>query len=225
MPEWWTYTAGDFLMYSPRIHARLVEAYLREIWPAQALALAAGVAVAVVVPSRAAWRGRATAALLAAGWGFVAWAYFAQRYATIDWAGTYFAYAFAGQALLLFAFGVLRGAVVPDVRRGAAARAAYALLLFALFVQPLFGAWSAGRWPAAPLAGLLPDPTAVATLGFVLAGGGPVRWPLLAIPLLWCAVSGVLLWAMESPAAFVMLGAGAIALALAVARQRLDRVR
>ena len=225
MPEWWTYTAGDFLMYSPRVHARLVDAYLHEIRSTQALALAAGVAVAVLVPSRVAWRGRATAALLAVGWGVVAWAYFAQRYSTIDWAGTYFAWAFGAQALLLGALGVVRGSPLPDVRRGAAARAAYALLLFALVVQPLWGVWTAGRWPAAPLAGLLPDPTAVATLGFVLTGAGPVRWSLLTIPLLWCAVSGTLLWAMESPAAFAMLGAGAFALVLAVARQRPSRVR
>ena len=26
MPEWWTYTPGDFLMYSPRVYGRLLAA-------------------------------------------------------------------------------------------------------------------------------------------------------------------------------------------------------
>lgn len=220
MPEWWTYAPGDFLMYSPRVYDRLLEAYQREIWPAQAIALVLGVAVAALARSRAAWRGRAAAATLAAGWAWVAWAFLAQRYATINWAGTYFAYAFAAQAALLLLVGVLRDRLLPDLRAGGAARGAYTLLLFALFVQPVLGVVLGGRWVAAPLVGMLPDPTAVATLGFVLIAEGRVRRALLVIPLAWCAASGVLLWAMESPAAFVMFGAGALALVLAAAKRR-----
>ena len=70
MPEWWTYAPGDFLMYSPRVYARLLAAYQRDLWPAQAGALALAVAVAALVRSRVAWRGRAVSAILAAGWAF-----------------------------------------------------------------------------------------------------------------------------------------------------------
>ena len=80
MPEWWTYAPGDFLMYAPRVYDRLVDAYQREIWPAQLAALALAVAVAALARSRVAWRGRAAAATLAAGWAWIAWAFLAQRY-------------------------------------------------------------------------------------------------------------------------------------------------
>lgn len=220
MPEWWTYAPGDFLMYAPRVYDRLVDAYQREIWPAQLAALALAVAVAALARSRVAWRGRAAAATLAAGWAWIAWAFLAQRYATINWAAPYFAYAFAAQAALLLVVGALRGRLVPDVRTGdGVARGAYALLLFALFVQPALGAALGGSVAAMPLAGLLPDPTAVATLGFVLTANGRARWTLLAVPLLWCAASGVLLLAQESWLAVVMLGAGALALGLGAAKR------
>ena len=222
MPEWWTYTAGDFLMYSPRAYARLLAAYQRDLWPAQVGALALAIVVAALVRSRVAWRGRAVSAILAAGWAFVAWAYFGERYATIDLAGGYFAWAFAAQAALLLAVGTLGGVLVPDPRSGSAARGAQALLLFALFVQPALGAVLAGDVAAAGLAGVLPDATAVATLGFLLTVRGSARWTLLALPLLWCAASGVLAWARGSADALVTPGAAAAALALAAAK-RCDR--
>ena len=34
MSEWWTYTLGDFLMFSPATYWRLVESYNRDVWPA-----------------------------------------------------------------------------------------------------------------------------------------------------------------------------------------------
>ncbi len=220
MPEWWTYTPGDFLMYSPRVYARLLAGYQRDLWPAQAGALAVAVAVAALVRSRVEWRGRAVSAMLAAGWAFVAWAYFVERYATIDWAASWFAGAFAVQALLLLAVGTLGGALVPDPRAGRAARGAQALLLFALFVQPALGAVLAGDVAMAALAGVLPDPTAVATLAFLLMVRGRARWMLLATPLLWCVASGVLAWARGSADALVTLGAAALALGLAAAQRR-----
>ena len=94
------------------------------------------------------------------------------------------------------------------------------VLLFALFVQPALGA--AVAWDVALVApaGVLPDPTAVATLAFLLMVRGPARWTLLAIPLLWCIASGVLAWARESADALVTLGAAALALGLAATQRR-----
>ena len=108
----------------------------------------------------------------------------------------------------------------PDPRAGRAARGAQALLLFALFVQPALGAVLAGDVAMAALAGVLPDPTAVATLAFLLMVRGRARWMLLATPLLWCVASGVLAWARGSADALVTLGAAALALGLAAAQRR-----
>ena len=79
-------------------------------------------------------------------------------------------------------------------------------------LQPLIGPLFGRPWAQIELFGLAPDPTAVGTLGLVLLGDGRVRWELLAIPLLWCAVTGLTLWTMGSPDALVTPVAGLVAL-------------
>jgi hypothetical protein len=41
--EWWTYTLGDFLMFSPVTYWRLVENDNKEVWPVQIAGLIAGI--------------------------------------------------------------------------------------------------------------------------------------------------------------------------------------
>ena len=55
MSEWWTYRLSDFLMFSPRTYWRLIENYNQAIWPAQVVALAAGL---VLLWLAADWRAR-----------------------------------------------------------------------------------------------------------------------------------------------------------------------
>ena len=43
--EWWTYRLSDLLMFSARSYHRLFELYNQDIWPAQVVALLAGLAV------------------------------------------------------------------------------------------------------------------------------------------------------------------------------------
>ena len=67
--------------------------------------------------------------------------------------------------------------------------------------------------------GMAPDPTALFTLGLLLAL--PLRrvgW-LLVIPLVWCATSGATLWAMASPEFWVAPLAGVLAMIGWITRQ------
>jgi hypothetical protein len=109
MSEWWTYSLSDFLLFSPRTYYRLLELYNLAIWPAQLLALALGVLILALLRPGPAWQGRGVAAVLAACWLWVAWAYFLERYETINWAASYFAFGFAIEALLLLWIGVAYG--------------------------------------------------------------------------------------------------------------------
>ena len=70
----------------------------------------------------------------------------------------------------------------------------------------------------AEIFGLAPDPTAIATLGILLAADRPCLG-LFAIPVLWCLITGMTLWTMESPEAPVapLLGLLAVGLALSKA--------
>jgi hypothetical protein len=215
MSEWVTYSLSDFLLFSPRTYYRLFELHNRAIWPAQILTLALGLAILWLARRGGAWRSRLIAAILTGCWLWVAWAYHLQRYATINWAATYFAAGFALEALLLAWIGIVRGAL--PVRHGGSAigRAGLLIFLFALLVQPLIALLLGRPWIQAEAFGAAPDPTALATLGVLLCAGR-FRWSLAVIPLAWCAVTGATLWAMNSPDALVVPAVAAVALLLAL---------
>jgi len=217
MSEWWTYRPADLLMFSPETYYRLFELYNGDVWPAQILALGAGIAILVLMARGPRWRGRAVAALLAAAWLAVAWAYFLERYASINLAAPYLAWGFAAQAVLIIMSGVLLGRLAFNDPRSLAAKAGIALFLFALLVQPLIGPLIGREWSGVELFGLAPDPTVLATLG-VLVAADRVRWELFVLPVLWCAVTGATLWTMGSPEALLMPSAGLFTLILAVYR-------
>ena len=102
MSEWWTYSLTDFLLFSPRTYYRLFELYNADGLAAAARHARARCRDCVSHAARPrAWSGRAIAAILAALWLFVAWAYLLERYDTINWAARYFAIAFVLQAALL----------------------------------------------------------------------------------------------------------------------------
>ncbi len=227
MPEWWTYGLSDFLLFSPRTYYRLIERHNAALWPAHVVTLALGLVVGVLVRRPTPRRVRPAAALLASLWAWVGWAFVARRYATINWAATYFALLFAVETLLLgwiavapgrLRTGRLRDAADPpaDARNVAGA----ALFGFALLLYPLLALLLGRGWAQAEVFGMAPDPTALGTLGVLLRAE---RWPrgvLLAAPVLWCLLSGATLWAMGSAEAWIVLPGAAIAVALTVASAR-----
>jgi hypothetical protein len=199
MSEWWTYTLTDFLLFSPRTYYRLFELYNAAVWPLQIVTLALGLAILAMIVRSPAWSGRAIAAILAALWLLVAWAYLLERFDTINWAARYLAVGFAVQAALLVWTGLIRDRLRFDVRT-ITGKVGLALLLHALIIHPLLTPLTGRPWTQAEIFGLAPDPTAIATLGILLAADRP-RLHLFAIPLLWCVLTGLTLWTMESPEA------------------------
>ena len=135
MSEWWTYTLTDFLLFSPRTYYRLFELYNAAVWPLQLVTLALGVAILILMLRGGAWSGRVVAAILAALWLLVAWAYLLERYDTINWAARYFAIGFAVQAALLVWTGVVRDRLRFDADT-ATGKIGIALLIYALRDPP-----------------------------------------------------------------------------------------
>ncbi|HMR29309.1 MAG TPA: DUF6064 family protein [Geminicoccaceae bacterium] len=213
MSVWLTYSLGDFLLFSPQTYFRLLELYNRAVWPAQLPAAALGAALLLLLRRPGVADGRAICAILAACWLWVAWAYLHRQYATINWAADYAAIAFALQAAVLLALAAL-GRSVFRVGADLAGLAGLALLLAGLVLLPLLGVTLGRPWQQAPLFGLAPDPTAVATLGMALLAARRRHLALLAaVPLLWTAVSALTLWAMEAPEAWALIVAGGMAAA------------
>ena len=216
MSEWWTYSLSDFLLFSARTYRRLFELYNVDIWPAQSVALALGCILLALMWRPRAGQGRYVSVILMVGWIWAAWAFHWRHFVTINWAATYFAYVFAFEALLLFVFGIVLDELTFEPR-SVAHRVGFALLLFAVFVQPLIAPLTGRGWLQAEVFGVTPDPTVVATLGVVLASGRRARWRLGILPFMWCALSGAVLWTLDAPVDAVVLPIAAF-LVLVVAR-------
>lgn len=211
MTEWWTYRLSDFLLFAPRTYWRQMELLNQQVWPGQLLLLAIGLGLVVALARGDPRWLRVAGVVVALLWVGVAGAFHLQRYAGIHWLAPWFAGAFVLQAVPLLALRPIGGRSSP-VGAG--------LLAFAVLVYPCLGVLAGRPWVQAEVFGLAPDPTAIGTLGLLLAL--PRRhawaWP---IPLAWCAVSGATLWAMEDPLAWLPPAAALAALAaLLAARQR-----
>jgi hypothetical protein len=185
MSEWWTYTLGDFLMFSPSNYWRLVENYNREVWPAQVAGLIAGIAACGLTLSHRPRAAGLQALLLAAAFVWVGWAFHWQRYATINWAARYVAFAFWTQAglLLLLALLPVKRAIKET---GAAQKIGWFLALAGLVIYPLGSAWDGKTWSQIEVFGVSPEPTALVGLGLVLARAlqpsQAFRWALAIVP-------------------------------------------
>ncbi|HEX2529004.1 MAG TPA: DUF6064 family protein [Geminicoccus sp.] len=212
MSEWWTYGLSDFLLFSPRTYVRLIELYNLSIWPAQLAAVAAGVVILVLQLRAVRLAGLG---LLGLCWLWIAWAWFGQRYATINWAASYAGLAFAAEGALLLAAAFLsreRSSEPWLVGTG------IVLTLAGLFALPLLELLSGERgWKQVAIFGIMPDPTAIVTLGVLVPLGGRIARIALVVPLLWCMVAGATLLAMDGPGAWAAPLAGVVGIIAIVA--------
>jgi hypothetical protein len=206
--EWATYTLSDLLMFSARTYYRLIELYNLAVWPVHLLAAAAG--IALVLCALRGDRGRIAAVVLGLCWLWVAWAFHAERYATINSAAQYFAAGFAIQGTLLMFAGRLPATRDP-VGTG--------LLLLALIGYPLLALIKGRPWQQAEMFGVAPDPTVAVTL-VLLALSPRAHWALWPVPLLWSAISGATLWTMQVGDAWVLPLLALLAVVLFIRRTR-----
>ena len=215
MSDWWTYRPEDFLLFSPRVYWRMFEVHNAALRPLQLVMLATGLTVILLALRRPIGSGLWIALSLAALWAFVGWSFLWNRYAAINWAIAYVAPAFGLQALLLAVLG-LRGLVFD--RRGIAGRAGMLLATIGLFAYPLLVLPFGRRLASAEVFGIAPDPTAITTVGMLLAGRGRFVALLLPIPLLWLLFSCLTLHTMGDPQAWIPFSATGTAIVLVVLR-------
>ncbi|QIA22661.1 DUF6064 family protein [Mesorhizobium sp. AA22] len=218
MSEWWTYRLEDFLLFSPRVYWRMFELANAAFWPLHLLTLAAGLAIVLLVLRRPPRHGPWIALVLAALFAFVGWSFLSSRYAVINWAIAYVAPAFGLQALLLAFGGAARGGLAFD-SRDIAARLGLLIMVAGLVVYPLLPPLFRRPWTSTEVFGIAPDPTAITTLGVLLAASGGLVPLLFAIPLLWLLLSGLTLHAMGDAQAWLpLLAAGTTVAALTLRR-------
>jgi hypothetical protein len=198
MSEWWAYSLSDFLLFSPRTYYRLIERHNAAVWPGHVLTLALGFGIVGLLIRPTRWQGRVISAIVAVLWAWVAWEFLGTRYVTINWAAIYFAWLFAIEVLLLLWIGLVRNRLSFRLSGDAAGLIGLGLFVTSVAFYPMVAPVLGRGWRHAEVFGVAPDPTVIGTLGLLLLVEGYSRWGLLAVPVLWCAVSGATLWAMGS---------------------------
>ncbi len=203
MTEWWTYRLDSFLLFSARTYQRLIESHNADVWPLPMVTLMIGVGLLL-------WLGRAHSprrdrvvfVLLALAWAWVAWGFLHRRFDAINWAADYAALLFAVQAAALLWVGVARAGRVQRRRLSPTDPVAILLIVLGVVVYPLIAPMLGRPWAQAEVFAVMPDPTVITTLGFLLLAEPPRR-ALIVVPLLWCAFSGAMLWGLHLGHAWV----------------------
>jgi len=216
------YAPRDLLLFSAETYWRLFALQSQALWPWPLAVQGLGLAALALAFRPRPWSGRALAALLAAGWASVAAGFLATRYAPVNWAvDDAIPLAWAQAAALLLA-GTLGGRLRPGGPSRARGAIGAGLLAAAVVAWPLFAPLSGRPLMGAEIAGLAPDPTAVATLGVLaLAQRGAWAWALAAVPLLWCLASAAVLLTLGSWQGWALLAAAMLsAVALALPRRQ-----
>ncbi|KAA0687614.1 DUF6064 family protein [Azospirillum brasilense] len=224
MPEWWSYSTEDFLLFSPRTYWRLIERHNEALWPAHVLLLLLGAAILLWVIRPHPWSHRVIAGTLSVLWAWLAWSFLWERYAAINWVAPYVASLFALQAILLALLGSRLRWSLSRAGRARAGRAhlGLALFLYALAVHPLAALLAGRTLRGAEVFGITPDPTAIATIGLVMMADGRWSWLLLAVPMAWCLAGWATLHSMGAAEQWALLGAALVAL-IPVAQRRMAR--
>jgi len=198
--EWWSYRLGSFLLFSQHTYGSLVASYNVEFWPLQPVLVTLGLAALFVAArSRSPLHARLVWLLLGAAWCWVAWAFHWRRFSTINWAAEYLAWVFALQGMALLWAGVVRPGLRFLPRSPTRSVLGVGIVALALLGWPLV-ALVLGRpgWQAESF-GSFPDPTAIATLGFLALAPRASGW-LMVIPLLVGALGLALARALQAAA-------------------------
>ncbi|MDX1655814.1 MAG: DUF6064 family protein [Candidatus Competibacteraceae bacterium] len=194
MGEFDSYSLIDFMPMGPEVYFRLFVRHNQALWPAQIPGLILG-----LVALWSAWRGRGRILGPALGicWLWVGYTFHLKLFAELNWAASYAGWGFVLQGLLLAGWG-FAGRLDGEFHRplGAVEYTGLGLGVFALVAYPLLIPLSGRAWWAVELFGTAPDPTVILTLGLLLLPAR-VPWSLTVIPILWCALSGAVWWAMS----------------------------
>lgn len=181
-------------MFSASSHARLFELYNRETWPLHIAMLGLGLLLLAAASAPASKAAKWAPFALAAAWGWVGWGFLWTRFGEINTAARYLAPAFAAQAVLLVV--AARG----QLGSGRAwRRTGITCIGAAMLLWPLLAPLSGRTWPQAEFFGMAPEPTALATLGWLLAAPLRQRWWLALIPTAALLLGAGVLWLLYDP--------------------------
>jgi Family of unknown function (DUF6064) len=208
---------GHAMPFTAEQFFEVFASYNAAVWPMQVFAYLAGIAAVALVFRASRLSTGLVLALLALMWIVNSVGYHWAFFADINRAARIFGAVFAVQAVLLLATAF----VAPSFRIAAAkdARTWFGLSLaaYALAIYPVLGRFAGHSYPAVPVFGIAPCPTAIFTIGLLLLGSWrTARW-LLLIPGLWGVVGGSAAILLGVPQDYGLIAALLVAIGFALA--------
>lgn len=216
-----TYELAHFIPFTREVYDRLFVRLNTEWLPLPILTVLLG-AVALWAALRLTDRRRSLTVglILAAAWAWVGWAYYLRLYTPLNWAGPYAAGAAFTQAALLLGLA-LAGRL--DARPPLRVRALGATLAaLGLALVPLLDLIDGRPWTGVELFGHAPEPTAIVTLGLLLATARD-RLVTFIVPIACCALGAAPAWVFDTPLGLAPLALAALTALAALAARHDDR--
>jgi hypothetical protein len=162
--------------------------YNQAIWPLQIVAYVLGlVAIGLAAtPSRPSHQ--IISAILAGFWAWMGIVYHILFFRTINPAALGFGALFLVQALGWLFFGLVRPRLTFALDATPYTAAGLVMIVYAILIYPLIGAWLGHGYPQSPSFGVAPCPTTIFTFGLLLCTSARVPRTLLIIPALWALI-------------------------------------
>ena len=165
--------------------------YNQAIWPLQIAAYLAGFAVVALLVRRTRVSSSVLSVILGSMWAINGIGYHWLFFSQVNPAARVFGVLFLIEAILLAASTWIFSTPISfDIKADARSAFGLALIVFALVVYPIWGQLAGHPYPATPVFGVAPCPTAIFTIGVLLLGNWRVTRHLLVIPGIWTAVGG-----------------------------------
>jgi hypothetical protein len=180
--------------------------YNRALWPMQFLAACIGILAIALLLSRRQLANRLIAGILALlmfvnGIGYH-WLFFSR----INTAAIFFGAMFLIGGSTFLIEGTIRNRVQFTFGRNYRSRVAALLIIYALVIYPALGLLL-HPYPESPLFGVVPCPTIIFVLGFLILAAHPRPAYLVAVPLIWAAIGGTAAILLDVPQDWGLLAA------------------
>ncbi|WP_127557796.1 DUF6064 family protein [Saccharospirillum alexandrii] len=205
MDTWLSYHLSDFMLFSERVYWRLFDQINSLVGAFLPAVIALGCLLLVGVWSRHRAVQIATALLLAAFWISSACLFLWLHYAPVNWAARYAVPFFLLEAGLILLVGINPQLNRPLTRWDARGSVGFVMLVYAVIAHPFTSLMFGRPLGSAEFVGLAPDATALATLGYALmVASNKALWLLLPISVIALALSGLTLYTLGTPEAWVI---------------------
>ncbi len=159
---------------------------------------------------------RLIAGYLAASWLWIGAIEQLGMMAELNFMAPVYGIAWIGQGVLLAGAGVFPGTIRFGFGHGLSAAVGKSLVLLGLVIYPLILLAFGQDWRSLPMVGTAPNPTAIFTVGLLLALRDRPPLHLFIVPLAWAGVSGVTAYMLNHTIDYVVSIALVVAVSLAV---------